>query len=368
MKRLISEIIKKEAENAIAQLNIDGSFPGGHNGPYLDPETPVRNTAHWLFTFLYLFEITGEQKWEVTANKAADYLCSKEARPMNATFWCRKNPEKDSCNGLIGQAWVMEALIKASKTLKRQDCYNLAEEIFLLHPWDEKKKLWLRVNADGSYQGYDKTFNHQLWFAATAGFLHNTEQATQRSKEFFEHVAQNIYLYKNGVIFHNSPLIKWNFSLNPLKAKKFVNQFINTKKLKSRLWHKSAGYHGFNLYALSMYKQHLPNYPFWKSAKFKKMLSVINTERFINEQRENQYSYPYNPTGIELAFTIETFKPDEIKTSQWWLQQQINHTFENDKSIMTKNSKDIKTSRARIYEATRLKNDYVIDIENNNLA
>lgn len=37
-----------------------------------------------------------------------------EARPMAATFWHRKNPEKDACNGLIGQAWTIEALTMAA--------------------------------------------------------------------------------------------------------------------------------------------------------------------------------------------------------------------------------------------------------------
>ena len=41
---------------------------------------------------------------------------------MNATFYCRLNPEKDFSNGLIGQAWVIEALVEAHK-LTKEDSY-----------------------------------------------------------------------------------------------------------------------------------------------------------------------------------------------------------------------------------------------------
>ena len=79
-------------------------------------------------------------------------------------------------------------------------------------------------------------------------------------------------------------------------------------------------------------------------------------------QDENIYSYPYNPTGLELAFVQETFDPGDSDSVEWWLQQQIMHTYDAGSSIMTKNSMDISTSRARIYEVTRLKNDYNVKI------
>ena len=196
----LSEIIEKMAAKALAKQSKDGSMPPGHNGPYHDPETPVRNTAHWLFTFSALCEKTGEQKWAKAAHKAADYLCSKQARPMNATFWCRKNPQKDFCNGVIGQAWAMEGLLKAAEVLLREDCYKTAEAVFLLHPFDESKSIWQRVNVDGSYITFDATFNHQLWFAAIASQLKHTELAQKRSIAFVNKVTKKLDLYMTGVV------------------------------------------------------------------------------------------------------------------------------------------------------------------------
>ena len=81
-------------------------------------ETPVRNTAHWLITMLKAYEISNETKFKDSAWRAVQYLLSPSARPMNATFFCRTNPEKDFCNGLVGQAWIIEALAIAGMKLE----------------------------------------------------------------------------------------------------------------------------------------------------------------------------------------------------------------------------------------------------------
>ncbi len=55
---LLSNIIQQSSKAALQIQSDDGSFPPGHNGPYHDQETPVRNTAHWLFTMLKACEIS----------------------------------------------------------------------------------------------------------------------------------------------------------------------------------------------------------------------------------------------------------------------------------------------------------------------
>ena len=228
------DYIKKTAEIFIPEQNKNGSFPAGHNGPYIDPETPVRNTAHWLVTLCYLFKETGESKYRDSAESAADYLLSKEARPMGASFWCRKNPEKDFANGLMGQAWTIEALVYASEVLKRDDCYKLAEEVFILHPWDGKASLWRRVNVDGSYKSFDGTFNHQLWFAAAGAMLKKTKTAVERADAFLNNVAVNVELYKNGVVCHNS-VIDYSLIKSKRSLKNNILFLINKyKKIKNR--------------------------------------------------------------------------------------------------------------------------------------
>src|SRR5690625_4216984 len=109
-----------------------GEMPAGHNGLYRDPETPVRNTGHWLMLFLKAHQISGEDNFLKASEKALGYLMSRDARPVGATFYHRMNPEKDACNGLIGQAWSIEALVQAGLQLEREESLTLAREAFLL--------------------------------------------------------------------------------------------------------------------------------------------------------------------------------------------------------------------------------------------
>lgn len=356
----LHELLIREAADTLKKQKGDGSFPPGHNGPYKDPETPVRNTSHWLFTLCRLYELTHDPEYHRAAMRAADYLLSEKARPGKGSFWCRKNPRKDTSNGVIGQAWVIEALVLASKVLNREECYRLAEEIFLLHSWDGERGYWKKVALDGSEAGVDTTFNHQLWFGAIAGLLRRTDEALQLSREFFDRQAVHARLYQNGVIFHNSPLVRFTPAfLRPGDIYRGIRQYYRFSRTKKSLWSKSAGYHAFNLYAFALYRETLPDHPYWKSEHFRNMLSALEHEEFVREQMDNPYSYPYNPVGIELAYVLETFVPDKPHKVSVWLERQFRVTAEPG-SVMTGKSVDPETSSARIYEATRIRNNYQV--------
>lgn len=111
-------LIESVAEKFLQELELDGYINPSHNGPYNDEEAPVRNTAHWLIIFSYLYIETQEKKYYNAIVKCAKYLTSNNATPANATFYCRKNRNKDFSNGLIGQAWVIEALALANNKLE----------------------------------------------------------------------------------------------------------------------------------------------------------------------------------------------------------------------------------------------------------
>ena len=50
----------------------DGHMPAGHNGPYRDPETPVRNTSHYLISFIRAWELTLDERFKAAANKCLE--------------------------------------------------------------------------------------------------------------------------------------------------------------------------------------------------------------------------------------------------------------------------------------------------------
>ena len=80
---LLVDLIIDIANNIVKIQNKDGSLPEGHNGPYFDQETPVRNTAHWLITFSRCYHLTDDIKFKNKVYETAEYIYSKKVRPFN---------------------------------------------------------------------------------------------------------------------------------------------------------------------------------------------------------------------------------------------------------------------------------------------
>lgn len=360
----LNEIILLSAAAGIKLQQSDGSLPAGHNGPYQDEETPVRNTGHWLMIFIKAYEISKDVQYEEAAKSCLSYLMSDVARPMQATFWHRRKPEKDFTNGIIGQAWTIEALIKAYQLFQDQSILQLAIDVFNLHPYDKLRNGWKVVNVDGSIRDFDFTFNHQLWFAGIGSSLETLTDAVEIKgvKNFIDHIPANIQVYRSGVIKHLPP-----FYLKQSLPGKMLSAFKMLKKSASQsgyLYAKSVGYHGFNLYALAMINRHVSSGKLFKDNKIRKATQVIQTAEFKEALNASKYAYPYNPAGIELAYLFQELNNQEEQV--YWLNQQINRTFDFSKGLMTKGKTfDQHTAAARLYEAIRL-HDCVLKIETNN--
>ena len=167
MYKIIERLSKQKYEELMKQ----GYILPGHNGPYIDQETPVRNTSHWLILFGYMYLKTKDEKYYDAVVKSADFLINPINRPEDATFYCRNKEGKDQSNGLIGQAWTIEALAEAYKVTNKMIYLDTAIEVFLLHPFDKKAGLWKVVETNGVIKSFDMTFNHQLWFAMSGAIL-----------------------------------------------------------------------------------------------------------------------------------------------------------------------------------------------------
>lgn len=348
-------LILRSAQEAIDMLEGQtGAMPPGHNGPYHDRETPVRNTGYWLISFVWAYRLTGDDRFVEAARRAANYLSSERARPMGFTFWHRKNPHKDTCNGLIGQAWTIEALAVTACPLEMPELAALAETVFLLHPYDTELGLWQSVAVDGTYLGLDPTFNHQLWFAAAGALLlpYESRKVASRVGSFLDHLEHNMNLYPNGLIYH------------PLRLKRHVARYFlrRARRFRNRkqLAHKSVGYHAFNLYALALLKERYPQHPFWNSRKFERVWHHANTTGFLKSLRGNEYGYPYNPVGFEMAFAQQVFGEDQKNKASAWVARQLEACYDFSEYMMSRNTQDPATLAARIYEATRLSD---LDIE-----
>jgi hypothetical protein len=320
---------------------------------------------------LKAYEISNEARFKDSSWRAVQYLLLPSVRPMNATFYCRKNPEKDFCNGLIGQAWVIEALAIAGKKLENSQCLELARNVFMMHPFDHKVGLWRRVNVDGSYSTFDMAFNHQLWFAAAGAILDSNSNNLINPEiirfldcvlEFFLKIDQS------GRIIHRISLQK--SSKSPTMLNSIIGSINSLRRPNSlqnknnQMPYKEIGYHAFNMYAFSMLKQCIPEHPLWQSSNFNSALEFMNKAEFINGLENNIYGYSYNPPGFEVAFAMQEFSDllSFSKPVEWWVGQQLKRCYDTRGNMMNRSTEDENTLAARIYELTRLKDmDIAID-------
>jgi hypothetical protein len=356
-------ILNSCCEALTYQDKIKGYMPAGHNGPYFDPETPVRNTAHWCISFIKSYRISKRIEFREAAIHCGDYLLSKDAVPMGSVFFCRMNPKKDFSNGLVGQAWAIEALVALFELTQNEKYIDYAVEIFKNHPYDKKYHAWVRLNVDGSLNGFDKTFNHELWFAAAGSLLaFRDNEIRSQVIDFMEFLDSHFEIFKDGCVKHKGYFL----DLKPEeKVKRFLILLITSSSEKKYIRMKSIGYHSFNTYALSIIKNVFPELDFWKSKKIKLAVDYLISNKFYNLIDNNKYALPYNVTGFEVPFAIETFFPEDPnlqKLTEQWLNRQILFGKKEDSYLLTEKSKDPNTSMARLYELCRLKNDYNITV------
>jgi len=381
----LNNLIIKTANVGLKKINRDYTMPAGHNGPYHDSETPVRNSSHWLIIFAKAYEISGDDKYKKAVKRIADYLISNKARSFGYSFYHRKNPHKDKCNGLIGQAWTMEALKQASITLNDTKYEELAKEVFLQHKFNQEYCLWHILEIDGKVLDVDTTFNHQLWFAAIGSTLKSLQDSKikEEIRIFLDNLANNITIMNNGLIFHPIERI-WEKQIKGTMMDKFkrilvavkpknilqINYFLkriilskkNLRRIKKDLVYKSIGYHSFNMYAFAILKQNLPEHPFWKYYQFLKSIKYLSSKEYIKELEKNKYGFPYNPPGFEIPFALYKFggfKGERFKTLlSYWIGEQLKQCYNAKNGLMDRNTEDPETHTARVYELTRFM-DYV---------
>ncbi len=378
-------MILKIAENNSKLQNEDGSFPPGHNGPYHDTETPVRNSGHWLIIFSKCYELTNEKKYKDKVYQIAEYLTSEDARPNGYSFYHRNKKGKDKCNGLIGQAWTIEALTEATKILEDNKYSLIAEEVFFQHKLNEEHELWHCLGVDGKILPIDRTFNHQLWFAACASLIKSqrSNEILRRIKKFINMLPQNLTIMDNGLIFH---LIERLFKVNSIncnmeneklvkKVKNYLKilrnfilnkRILTEKEIYDKEIYRSIGYHSFNMYAFAILKSQIPKHQFWKSELINKAIHYVLTDSYRNSLNNNEYGYPYNPPGFEIPYALYVLKniskKNLIEISKYWINKQFNKCFNKESFMMDRNTKDALTHTARIYELTRLPDSILNEI------
>lgn len=345
----IVAIFLEGCKSALQLQNADGSFDGGSNGPYGDKETPVRNTSHWLYSFCVAYKITGEQLYWSAATAAASYL-KNTYRSGPVVFDCRHSVNKDNTNGVMGQAWAMEGLVKAGYVIKDHECSEIALDIFNAHEFDFSRTAWFTVLLSNKRGKIDRTFNHQLWFCAIGCEAHyqNGLPLPKSINEFIASLQNKLPLYNDGLVRHSDAYFgtTWQKDLARL-----VYYLIRYKKSSNFIRNKSWGYHLFNTFAFSIIYQYYPE--LIRKHIPDKAIDLIESKEFEFHLRENNYGFPYNPPGFEAAFTLQTFRPELKKSISRWLTLQIDETYDSESGFFIKGCHDSHTSAARLYELSR---------------
>ncbi|MDU0114569.1 hypothetical protein RT723_16545 [Psychrosphaera aquimarina] len=263
---------------------------------------------------------------------------------------------KDKCNGLVGQAWVIESLAFAFEKLNREDCLQEALRLYHTHPWSPDTALWYRVEIDGTVLSYDPTFNHQLWFAASASILAKYDDKIKKQVEsFVNKVLLKIQTYDNGVVFHASRMGSvFNYTKEPnfgfiKECKTRLRRILQRRSLYS----KSVGYHGFNLHAIAMVLENMPGTLDVNSWVIKDLSRAFSDDRFISSLNKSKFGYFYNVSGFEIAYFLKTLGYEAGVTLDWY-DKQLEKTLENESHILTKHAPDKNTALARVYELVRL--------------
>jgi hypothetical protein len=358
----IETIAKQYCQHFLMQ----GFADPGHNGPYGNTDTPVRNTAHWLITYGILYEKTNNEQFRAVAQQFADYLLKKAPRGTSGAIQCMSDDKFDRINGLIGQAWAIEALAYAASLFDDSRYHEAARSIFLSQRYNEKDHLWIRIDIDGENLGYDYVFNHQLWFAAAGVLLLSVgEDADIRfqTEDFMIHIDQNMAIYNNGLIRHFLPIARPERT--SLRLKKFLIRRLHPLRFlhpKCNRYLYEESYHLFNMYGFALIKKYFGPPQLFKLEKLRAAVRFAD-EYVRRSQREwfgnklmsyAKYSYAYNSPAFEYPFIAQTLKDGCDKTIQeTLLNRQFNITYDEVSCTFSRNTADPQTLTARIYEYAR---------------
>lgn len=356
------------------QDNSDGSMPAGHNGPYRDPETPVRNTSHWIISFAKAFELTNDERYLNASREAVEFLLNDRKFNYGYSYIQREKSGKDVINGVIGPAWVIEALVFAYKRFGDEEILSKAWNLQRIHDFNETLNLWHRCDPEGKTGRIDYTFNHQLWFAAASAVLNklcNDDTISNQLTSFFDGIQFNLQTYPSGLIRHGilrrdtfSDRVK-NF-IRP--AYGFYERLSSGKTMK----YKEQGYHFFNLFAFAKIHKAGFHHSFFDGAGFGKMLSygfsyeladsllVNRDERDVTRLPENKnipcnrYGYPYNAVGFEAPFVNDVFSLENDALVASFFEKQLELTYNFQEKLFVNSTEDPTTLNSRIYELAHI--------------
>ena len=336
-------------------------FPGGRNGPYFDLESPVRNSAHALASMAIAYRLTGEARFADCGRRLTAFLLTCEEFTKGGLHVHRQKPGKDWSNGVIGPAWVIEALALAGRFLDDQAACSRAQVLADSQPFDTKAALWRRRDPGGGASSVDRTLNHQVAFAVA---LQTTKDDPDgRVDLFLDHLAGGgIRVDEEGLLIHHVPrrdeIERWHLG----RREQLLRSAANSPRL-ARLRGRPAtaqhasrerdlGYHLYTLFCLARLSLLRPEHPIWNSRAVREASALPRQDGWLESLDNNQYAYPYNAPGLEIWLIAHAFS--DADSSLWSvadtaMQQQFG-AFPSAQAALLASSNDSLTLLARSFE------------------
>ena len=363
-----AEYMKYVADINYATFLTQGYATAGHNGPHGHPDTPVRNTGHYLIIYSYLYKKTKEERYLDICKKFAQYLLDMQDRTKSGAIQCMLSDKFDHLNGLIGQGWTIEALLYYYDISRDQRCLDCAKSIFYSQKYDWNLHLWHRIELDGSDIDIDPTYNHHVWFAACSYKLANLCHDDNIDKiivDFLTKGAERDFKIHNadGILCHHvradRPIMK-NIR-RKAQIKKILSpiSFLNPKKFDSKFM--EYAYHIFDLYGFCILKEKYGHLPLYSSKAYKRAVDCAFNIDYINKKLKcnqinfiyNAYGYSYNSLAFEYPYVAKScgFVMQGIEDKLYEVQKKL--MWREDEKMFSRNQPDIDTWNARTYEIIR---------------
>ncbi|GIW56013.1 MAG: hypothetical protein KatS3mg082_2417 [Nitrospiraceae bacterium] len=320
-------------------------FPGGINGPHNALETPVRNTCHWIVALLNAWTLTKNEIYYERAIRLRNWLLDPH-NPFShyPTFRMRSAQGQDAVNGVIGAAWILEALHALANILGDSDAKRRGEDL-MSHHFQTSSGAWQRYDPITRNFTVDYTYDHQAWFAAALSDWR--EPGDPEITRFLD------ALLNGAMRTHPSGLIRHLFCAMTLKGCALQARFyLRSRRRTTGSRHLEEGYHIYSLYPLARLYYNYKSHRLYRSQLFFSILSYC-TLSYCLSLRYNKYGYSYNAPGLEFPMIFTAFAselPMSLADLLQLIKDQHDFTADSVTGLNTRNTPDPLTLSARIYE------------------
>lgn len=358
---LYLDFVQDVTDHFLEQIGDTNCAIAGNNGPYQEEDLPVRNTAHWLVTLSILYKITKKEQYLSKAKQFAEYLCHENAYGKHGIIKIRNTKISDYTDGIIGIAWIIEALMEAAKVLHKDEYYYRAVELFKAEFFDENMGLWKIVDIDDNIISIDYVYNHQLWFAASGAMILDYKFDSDIDRQitlFLNSWRKQLIIQPSGLLYHQ---VNYQYSLKSILKKKLkaimcdfgIGKTLKKQKVLER------GYQMFDLYGFALLYKRYSDCDIYNSSQFNRAMKFCLNKNnlkqlFISEKKYNKYAFPYNSPAFEYPYLAKTIlgKVDE-RLLKKLMEIQINLCYSSEEKDFSRNNDDPFTLTARIYELVR---------------